>query len=156
MNRAGTFVLGVAVGATAQYLFDQDRGGRRRALLRDRAVHAGHELDDAARAGVRHVRNRAVGMAHELKSQVTERAVDDRVLEERVRSEAGRHLSSAGTLDVSVRDGAVTLAGAVPTAEVQEVVRATRSVRGVKHVDNQLATVNEPARDPQVGKAPQS
>lgn len=148
MNRAEAFTLGAALGAGAMYLFDPDRGRRRRSLLRDRVVHAGHELDVAGRAGVRHVRNRAVGLAHEVKAELTEHDVDDRVLEERVRSEIGRNVGNPGAIEVRAVKGSVRLTGPVLTKEVQHLVRTVRSVRGVRHVDNRLQAEPEPGNIP--------
>lgn len=146
MNKAQTFVFGVACGAGAAYLFDPDRGRRRRALLRDRLAHARHEIEMTARSGIRHARNRAVGLAHEATSQLLDRDVDDRVLTERVRSEIGRTISNASAIEVSAEHGRVTLSGTVTSAEVQELVRAARSVRGVDHVENRL-DVESPSDD---------
>ncbi|HEX6308165.1 MAG TPA: BON domain-containing protein [Longimicrobiales bacterium] len=144
MNRAETFVLGFAVGAGLTYLLDPDRGGRRRALVRDRLVHAGHEAEDLTRSTARHVRNRARGLAHEARARLTERGVDDRVLEERVRSEVGRKMSY-GDLDVTASWGHVTLAGTVAGEDLQDVVRTARGVRGVESVENRLTVQAEPA-----------
>ena len=141
MNRAETLLAGMALGAGLAYLLDPDRGTRRRALLRDRLVHAGHELEDATRSNVRHVRNRARGLAHEAKAGLTERHVEDRVLEERVRSQVGRGVANAAELDVSADRGRITLSGAVAAADVQGVVRAAKSVRGVEGVENRLEVV---------------
>lgn len=148
MNKTETFLLGLAAGAGAVYLLDPDKGRRRRALVRDQFVHAGHELDEAARAGTRHVRNRVVGLAHEARAALTEREVEDRVLEERVRSAAGRTVSNPGSLLVSADGGRVTLSGEIPSKEVQELVRTARSVRGVHHVENQLTVVTDPSHTP--------
>jgi osmotically-inducible protein OsmY len=139
MNKSETMLLGVALGAGLVYFLDPDKGNRRRALLRDRFIHAGHELEDAAGAGARHVRNRSLGLMHEAKAGLMERGVDDRVLEERVRSEMGRTVSNAGSILVSADDGVVTLSGEVPSAEVQDLVRRVRAVRGVHRVENQLS-----------------
>lgn len=138
MNRSETLLLGMALGAGITYLLDPDRGTRRRALVRDRLVHAGHELEDAVRSNARHARNRARGLAHEAKAALTEREVEDRVLEERVRSEIGRNLANSTEITVAADRGSVTLSGTVPVDEVQQVVRSAKSVRGVAHVDNQL------------------
>lgn len=148
MNKAETFALGLAVGAGMVYLLDPDKGRRRRALLRDQLVHAGHELDEAARSGTRHVRNRATGLAHEVTAGLTERDVEDRVLEERVRSALGRKVSNPGSLVVRAVDGNVTLSGQIPSTEVQEVVRTARTVRGVSHVENRLQVETDPTHTP--------
>jgi osmotically-inducible protein OsmY len=138
MNRGETLVLGMALGAGLTWLLDPDRGTRRRALVRDQLVHAGHELEETARSGARHARNKARGLAHEAKAGLLEREVDDRVLEERVRSELGRGLSNAALLDVAADHGRVILSGVVAADEIQHVVRTARSVRGVESVDNRL------------------
>src|SRR5579884_600755 len=39
-------LLGLAAGAAAMFMFDPRSGNRRRALLRDQLVHAGHVVDD--------------------------------------------------------------------------------------------------------------
>lgn len=138
MNRSETLLLGMAIGAGLTYLLDPDRGTRRRALVRDKLVHAGHELEDTVTSTARHARNRARGLAHEAKSALREGSVDDRVLEERVRSRVGRGLSNGADLNVTAEYGRVTLSGAVAADEVQDVVRTAKSVRGVDAVDNQL------------------
>lgn len=138
MNRSETLLVGMALGAGLAYLLDPERGTRRRALLRDKLVHAGHELEDTARSNVRHVRNRARGLAHETRAGLMERQVEDRVLEERVRSQVGRDLSHAGELDVTADQGRITLSGTVAAEDVQDVVRSARSVRGVDGVENRL------------------
>lgn len=139
MNNAESVVVGMAIGAGLVYFLDPDRGTRRRALVRDQLVHAGHELEAAAGAGARHARNRGLGLAHEAKAGLLERDVDDRVLEERVRSAFGRTVSHPGTITVTADRGTVTLTGDVPTTEVQELVQRVRSVRGVQHVENRLS-----------------
>jgi osmotically-inducible protein OsmY len=138
LNKPEAVVLGMALGAGLTYLLDPDRGGRRRALVRDQLVHAEHELEDRTRAGVRHARNRATGLAHEAQARLVERDVDDRVLEERVRSEIGRDLTNPSAVEVLASGGRVTLAGSIPADEVQDVIRKTRSVRGVEQVDNRF------------------
>ena len=138
MRRGETLVLGMVLGAGLTYLLDPDRGTRRRALVRDQLVHAGHELEETARSSARHVRNKARGLAHEARAGLLEREVDDRVLEERVRSELGRGLSNTAELDVAADHGRVILSGAVAADEIRQVVKTARSVRGVESVDNRL------------------
>ena len=141
MNRPETFVLGVALGAGITYFMDRDKGARRQALVRDRLTHAGHEVQDATRATARHARNRAGGIMHEAGARITEGSgVDDRVLEERVRSAIGRKVTAPGRIDVTAEDGRVTLSGDVASDEVQTLVRTVKSVRGVGSVSNFVAT----------------
>lgn len=138
MNNTQSMALGMILGGGLVYFLDRDRGARRRALVRDQIVHAGHELEDAAGAGVRHLRNRGLGLVHEARAGLTDGDVDDRVLEERVRSGMGRSVSNPGSITVVAERGAVILSGDVPSVEVQDLVRAVKSVRGVRRVDNRL------------------
>lgn len=147
MKYSESMLFGMALGAGLVYFLDPDKGGRRRALVRDQLTHAGHELEDAARKGARHSRNIAIGKAHELKASLTERQVDDVVLEERVRSSVGRAAEHARHVEISADDGTVTLRGAVTPGEVQSVVRAAKRVRGVEHVANQLDVRERAAAD---------
>lgn len=72
---AVAFAAGVALGAVLMYVLDPDRGRRRRALIRDQAVHVGHEFGDLgedARGRATDLRNRAQGVVAE-----TRRALPD-------------------------------------------------------------------------------
>ena len=147
MNRSETLVFGMALGAGMMYFLDPDKGGRRRALLRDQLVQGGHELDEAARAGVRHVRNRTKGLAYEAKAGLTEHDVDDRKLVERVRSEMGRLVARPGDIHVDATEGRVMLTGEVSSDEIQPLVRAVKGVRGVDSIDNRLDVRPRAARN---------
>ena len=138
MNPIRIFTAGAAIGAGLLYLFDPERGARRRAQLRDQLEHTGREVEQAARTGSRRLRNRAAGVAHEIRAELTEGEVDDRVLAERVRSMVGHVTSRAGDVEVSATGGRVTLSGTVAPEELSEVVRTARAVRGVAEVENRL------------------
>lgn len=64
---AGFLVGGAALGAALMYLLDPTGGRRRRALLRDQAMHLAHEAGDAAGMTARDVRNRGQGMLAETR-----------------------------------------------------------------------------------------
>lgn len=149
MKSESDFLLGVAVGAGLMYLFDPDRGNRRRALIRDQAVHAGHELEDlgdAAAARARDLGNRAGGAIAETRARLTPDDAGDAVIEARVRSEIGRVVSNPGAVLVSVYEGRATLRGPVLAREVDGLLSAVRSVRGVTSVEN-LLNVHERPED---------
>ncbi len=64
-----TVVLGaLGVGAALMYLFDPDRGNRRRALIRDKMVKLNRQTQEAVSGKVTDISNRAKGMLHEAKS----------------------------------------------------------------------------------------
>jgi hypothetical protein len=61
---------GIAVGALAMYVFDPERGRRRRALARDKAIHAAHVAGDRLGAKSRDLSNRAKGFVAETRSSL--------------------------------------------------------------------------------------
>ena len=48
MNKGVALVGGVGLGAALMYIFDPDRGKRRRALIRDKVEAAGNKANDLA------------------------------------------------------------------------------------------------------------
>ena len=138
MERQGKLIPGIMLGAGAMYLLDPDRGARRRSLLRDRFVHAGHKFGDGLSATARDTRNRALGAAAELRSRFKQDQVDDAVLHERVRSAIGRVATHPSSITVTAFEGQVTLSGHVLEDEVDELISRVKQVRGVREVRNEL------------------
>ncbi|HEX7052032.1 MAG TPA: SRPBCC family protein [Longimicrobiales bacterium] len=129
---------GAMLGAGLMYLLDPRQGRRRRAQMRDRMVHALHEVNDAADTTARDLRNRSVGAAAEVKSRLHGERVTDEVLEARVRSAIGRAVTHPGAIEVSADDGFVTLRGPVLAREVDDLLSAAESVRGVRGLNHRL------------------
>lgn len=141
------FLGGIAIGARLMYMLDPDRGHRRRAMARDRAVWAFHKVQNTLDRSLRDFANRVQGAAAEVVSDLVPEHVDDPVLVQRVRARLGRAVSHPGAIDVYAKAGVVTLKGAVLERELHELLWAVRSVRGVTAVDNQLtphATADTP------------
>jgi gas vesicle protein len=72
---SGTTTLLAAVGALTlgaglMYLLDPASGRRRRAVIRDKAVHYANEAQDTVTSKGRDLRNRAVGTYHEARKMV--------------------------------------------------------------------------------------
>jgi ornithine cyclodeaminase/alanine dehydrogenase-like protein (mu-crystallin family) len=67
-DHATQAIIGAAVGATLMYVFDPERGTRRRKRLRDRAVHRAHATADFAGTASRDAGNRVTGLAAALSS----------------------------------------------------------------------------------------
>jgi uncharacterized membrane protein len=63
LGTLGAFGMGVAL----MYFLDPGRGARRRALVRDKIVHGLHKTEDAAETTARDLRNRAQGLAAEVR-----------------------------------------------------------------------------------------
>jgi hypothetical protein len=120
------------------YLFDPDRGRRRRALLRDQWVHWTRDLGHALEVALRDLGHRASGLAAEARWMFVQDHASDATIEARVRSALGRAASHPRAIRVVVQDGRVVLSGPVLAAEVENVIEAARRVRGVRGVENRL------------------
>lgn len=71
------FLLGVAVGALAMLMMDPQQGRRRRALVRDKIVHAGHVGRDYIETRSRDLRNRAEGVVATIRSSASRTRQED-------------------------------------------------------------------------------
>ena len=155
MNKRAALV-GVGVGAALMYFFDPDRGKKRRALVRDKVESAGNQASDYVEKMGRDIRNRAYGVVAETKAMFKHEEVTDDVLSDRVRARLGRYPVHIGAIEVATHEGVVTLSGPILADELPTVLRATRFVRGVKSVDNQLAAYTESGNEPSLQREPQS
>ncbi|MGH8289182.1 MAG: SRPBCC family protein [Steroidobacteraceae bacterium] len=134
-----------AAGAISMYLLDPDHGRRRRAVMRERLASGMSRLDDARSVASRDLRNRARGVAHEIRSRFTPEEVPDEILCERVRSRLGWAVSHPGAIEISALSGRVTLSGAVLEREYVRLLRAVWAVRGVADVEDRLAVYESAA-----------
>ena len=145
--RAGVMLVGgLGLGAALMYVLDPERGKRRRAVVKDKAVRVTNKTGNALGARSRDWKNRAAGVAAEVKSLARKEEVSDPVIEERVRAEIGRVVSTPGAIEVTSTLAVVTLSGAVLASEVDDLISAVRGVRGVEDVVNRLtmhATADE-------------
>ena len=133
-----------AAGAISMYLLDPDHGRRRRAVVSDRVASGMSRLDDATSIASRDLRNRARGVAHEVRSRFTREEVPDEILCERVRSSLGWAVSHPGAIEVSALSGRVLLSGAILEREYVRLLRAVWAVRGVADVEDRLAVYESP------------
>ena len=129
-----TLVSGMIIGATAMYIFDANRGARRRAYARNRVIHAGHQVGRGMRKRSRDWVNRALGAVAELRSSLKDRIamVPDDQLVDRVRSQLGHVVSHSGLLRVDARDGCVLVSGPVLEGEAEKIKRRLAETRGVR------------------------
>lgn len=140
----GSLLSGVALGAALVFVLDPDRGGRRRALVRDKIVRGSRLTGEALDATMRDMQNRARGIAATARGRLRHEEVDDRRLVERVRARLGRVCSHPHAIDVEVRDGEVTLRGPALADEVHSLLTTAASVRGVHSVVNDLEPHDSP------------
>src|SRR5437870_5061274 len=73
-------LLWMALGAGIMYLLDPRGGGRRRALIRDKMIRAGHQAADTARDVAVYTRDHVRGYAAEAKARMREGEVPDEIL----------------------------------------------------------------------------
>jgi uncharacterized membrane protein len=138
MNRNLLFLGGIGLGAGLMYIFDPDKGRRRRATARDAAHQIANALDDALGKTSRDLSNRAQGLVAELDSIFRCEEADDDVVAERVRSKLGRAVSHPHAIHVAVNQGRVTLSGQILAREVDQLLERVWSVRGVTGIENRL------------------
>ena len=130
---------GVGFGAALMYMFDPDRGSRRRALLSDKIASAANKLPDALSATGRDLRNRATGLYAGARTKLSSTGTpSDQKLEARVRSKLGRIVSHPHAIQVTANQGRVTLNGPILTSEVPELVSCVSAIDGVTEVNNEL------------------
>jgi uncharacterized membrane protein len=139
MKKAATLVVGAAgVGAALMYFLDPDRGKRRRARVRDKAIHVIKQGNDAIDKTARDISNRVQGILSEAGALIYQTTVEDEVLTERVRSKIGRVVSRAHDIKVTSQERTVTLEGTVSEEERQRLLNCVTTVRGVKGVVDKL------------------
>jgi uncharacterized membrane protein len=147
-SAAMTACASLGAGAGLMYLFDPDRGACRRARLKDKAAHAINKTGAAAGSVSRDLTNRVRGLAAQAGSVFKSGDADDDTLAARVRSKMGRAVSHPGAIEVTARDGVVTLGGDALIHEVDALLSCARSTPGVRGVDNQLQIHNRPGDIP--------
>ena len=136
--RNQNFLLGAAIGAGVIYMMDPQNGRRRRALVRDKLVRAGHVTREAVDTTTRDAMNRGRGMLAASRARWRPEDVPDEVLVERVRAKLGRVSSHPRAIDLQVSGGHVMLRGPVLAHEATNIVRTTQGVRGVHSVTNEM------------------
>lgn len=138
MNRVTTMIGAGGLGAGLMYMFDPDRGKRRRALLRNKAEHATRIASEAAGKTQRDVRNHIQGAVAELGSLFRSDDVSDDVLEARVRSKLGRVVSHPSAIEVKAVDGLIILTGEILAKEEHPLLDSVITISGVKNIENCL------------------
>ena len=131
-------LAGAGLGALLMFMSDPDRGARRRALVRDKAVRGARVGGRALSATAADLANRTRGVAANAWGSVRRESVDDDRLIERVRAALGHVCSHPRAIAVEAIDGEVTLRGDVLTSEADPVLAAARSVRGVAEIVDDL------------------
>ena len=147
MNKIIAVFTGAVMGAATMYVLDPSRGRRRRARLREAALHTSHSATAVAAMTARDVEHRVSGLAARTLDRLIEKpSPSDAVLAERVRARLGRLLSHPGAIDVIANNGTVTLRGPIFEAEVEQMLGGVGAVAGVASIENQLQPHRDAAR----------
>ena len=142
-------VAGAALGAAAMYVFDPNKGRRRRALFRDKARRSLTSFAHVLSVSARDIGHRAQGLAAITRRALTpDRAADDLVLIERVRARMGRIVSHPHAVQIGARSGRVTLSGPILPNEATPLLEAVRVVPGVSSIEDHLVIFDRPESIP--------
>jgi gas vesicle protein len=154
--RAG--LIGAGIGGASMFLLDPDRGARRRALVRDKAVRATRKTRETAGVARRDLNNRLSGLQSRVRARFSDETVDDEIVAERVRAALGHVTSHPRAICANVTGGLVTLTGDVLEAEAPAIVSGVAAVRGVEGVQDEMRTHASPDGTPalQGGSEPSS
>ncbi|MGQ0814743.1 MAG: BON domain-containing protein [Gemmatimonadota bacterium] len=141
-NETIALLAGVGLGAAIMYFVDPHRGKARRHMLADQTAGALRDAGRDLEVTRRDLRNRAQGVAAELRQHVEDDVVSDPQLVERVRAELGHHVDSIRRLEISATNGEITLTGSIPADQHDEILRVVDKVRGVRQVYDQTGGVH--------------
>ncbi len=148
MSKLMNLLAGAGFGAGLMYILDPDRGNRRRALVRDQAVHLFNNGEELLGKAGRDLQNRATGLVAETRAIITRESVGDEVLRQRVRSELGRVIAHPSAIKVSVTGGRVRLSGPILNQDVDRLLARVAAIRGVQGIENRLEVHDQPGDNP--------
>ena len=132
-------VLGVAgLGAGIMYLLDPNRGKRRRTMALDQVLHAVRVISDGMGRAWRDSANRSRSVLADTSRRFSGEFPGDQRLEARVRSELGLLVQHPKALEVSVREGHVTLRGPIHAQEAESLLFRVEQTPGVTSVEDRL------------------
>ncbi len=139
-------LAGLGTGMAAMYFFDPQHGRRRRALLRDQLVKWSRITGETLDGQVRDLRNRSVGLAHEVRKSVSGATGNGREGEAGAGAGAVAEVTPNASTDLSATDkgggrsrrrttaaehtGAGTTAGRTATAEAAVETASTEPPGG--------------------------
>lgn len=135
------FGAGVAIGATAEYLWDPRDGKRRRHMARDQAMAKLRRAAREAERKAEYVGGKAAGVAAEAAPTSRDSTeLNDPTLAAKVESELFRPAGAPkGSVDVNVEEHVVFLRGQVDRREqIDELVSRAGEIDGVVAVENRL------------------
>jgi hypothetical protein len=149
-------LIGAAAGVVFAYLFDPERGHRRRRLARDRTTsgvrHSAGRLARRGRAAALHALGHARGAFHRLRPAAKE--FDDVALAHKVESVLFRDRRvPKGQMSINAESGVVFLRGQLESAElIRSIAESARKIPDVGEVVNLLHLPGTEAPHPRAGR----
>ena len=140
MKNAFRLAVAFAAGAAVMYYFDPLVGRSRRGLVRDRGLAAGHDAGAFLRARTRRATDRLQGVVAATRARFADETLGDQRLHERIRARLGRLVDQPDAVQVEVLAGHVILSGRASADEIDDLVDALATMRGVEGVDNRLSS----------------
>jgi hypothetical protein len=142
-NKAGnamqSLLTGAAVGAAAMFMFDPDRGRRRRKQTGQAMRRLGVQTGGWLETGGRDAGNRWQGVLAQWRRLAGQgRPPSDEQLRARVRAHLGRLVSHSHAVTVDAHEGCVTLAGPILEHERAALLADVARIAGVREVRDQL------------------
>ncbi len=133
LSHSASLITGLVLGAAAMYIFDPERGSRRRALARDKVARGLRMARENANKQARNAWNNIYGSVAETRAKLHDAnaAIADDVLEERVRAQIGHVVAHPGALDVRVEDGCAIISGPVLQDEIEKIEARLHETRGL-------------------------
>jgi hypothetical protein len=132
-----SFAKGAALGATAAYLFDPDRGRARRARVRDQLAAVGRRGARTAGRRVRYQAGRMKGRTLRSVGGGRFEPIDDHAITEHLHGVLSRLPVTTSSLTVEVVGGAVRVRGELAEpADRQVVMTALQGAPGVVRLED--------------------
>jgi len=134
---AGILAAGAALGAGLMYLLDPANGYRRRGALRRLLASArGERSERSGETGGIFERSRSLAAA--VRARLHLHRDNGRTLEAKVRACLGRVATNPGAIAVIAEGTRVTLRGAVPPDELDDVLDEVSGIDGISEIYNLL------------------
>lgn len=144
MNKTTLTMVAAGLGAGLMFIFDPDRGRRRRAISRDKIRHLQSKSGEMLEKATHDLRNRALGIVAETSAALRIEQITDDQLIARVRSRIGHVTMHPNAIEVTAHDGIVSLSGPVLAREVRTLINCVRGIKGVHSVENNLELHERP------------